>query len=257
MKKFAVGPDPHVPFHDRYAKDLFLRFCNEWKPDMVVLLGDLLDCRQLSPFVRDPRSRQEFGRDLEDGKVYLDDINQATSYGTRKVFLGGNHEDRIRKYLWTNAQELAGVKGLNIPDLLELEQKRWEYIPYYDAVGACGAPGLMYYGILIMHGLFARKHSAATARAHFERFICNGINGHSHRQGQYLHRAWGGEFQWTESGCLCGLEPPYMSSPDWQQGWTAGYIFDDKPDNPNPRFDLHNVVITNKKAVWEGKLLKA
>jgi hypothetical protein len=257
MKKIAIGTDPHCPYEDKYVQNLFLRFINDWKPDVVVLAGDLIDCRQLSPFDRDPRTRQSFGGDLEISRGYLDSINEATSYGTRKIFLGGNHEDRIRKYLWSTAPELSSVEGIDIPDLLGLEERHWEYIPYYDAVGTTGAPGFMYYNILVMHGIFARKHSAVTARAHFERFICNGVNGHTHRQGTYYHRAWGGEFTWIEAGCMCILEPPYMSSPDWQQGWTAGYVFDDKPENPNPRFDLRNVVVNNKKAVWEGKLLKA
>jgi hypothetical protein len=256
MKRVVVATDVHVPFHDPVALALLQKFTSDFRPDVFVVGGDLIDFYPLSAFDRDPKRRLSLRDELEQAHAYLQDIGLALPRGCRKVFLAGNHEDRLRRYLWRNAPELADLEELDLASLLHLPRMGYEYIPYDDPVGAVGAPGLDLYGILIMHGQFVRKHSGATARAHFERFMCNGVCGHSHRQGSYFHRAWGGESGWWEAGCLCKLEPPYMSSPDWQAGWLAGYIHDE-PDNPAPRFELQTAVVHNKKLAWEGRLYRA
>jgi hypothetical protein len=256
MKKLVVVTDRHIPFDDPAAASILNQFLGEFKPDLYVEGGDFLDCYQLSRFDRDPQRRMNFAKDITTGRSRLRGLEAILPETCRKVFLEGNHEDRFRKFTWDKVPELADLDGMSLAEQLHLQAHGWEHIPYADPVAAVGAPGLSVYGLLIMHGLMARKHSGATARAHFERFLCNGISGHSHRQGRYYHRAWGGEYTWLEAGCMCQLEPPYMSSPDWQQGWAYAYIHD-STSNPAPRFELHEAVVHNRKMSWEGRLFHA
>lgn len=246
----------HVPYGDPAAQTILLSFLQHFRPDIAVIAGDLLDFYPLSPFDKDPRRRFELSRELKVAQEYLAAIDAVLPKRAERVLIGGNHEDRLRRYLWRSAPELENLPELEVETLLGLEERGWRWLPYYDAVTACGSPGYNCHGILITHGVMARKWSCYSARAHFERFHCNGVHGHTHRQGSYFFRAYGGEWQWIEAGCQCKLEPPYSPSPDWQSGFVAGYIWDE-PGDLTPRFDLRPVVVHNGKAAWEGKLFRA
>ena len=65
MKKLFVIPDIHSPFHDRLAIRLMLLALKEFKPDIVVQLGDLIDCYSLSSFSIDPLRRKLFKDEVE------------------------------------------------------------------------------------------------------------------------------------------------------------------------------------------------
>lgn len=257
IKRIAVFSDVHVPYHGVQAQAVLLAFLGHFHPNIVVLAGDLLDFYSLSHFDREPSRRLQLPDDIQQARDYMKDLDAVLSPLCRKVFLGGNHEDRLRKFLWKQAPELYELESLDIPGLLSLEDRSWEYIPYYEPMATSGAPGLALYNLLITHGTVARKWSGYTARAHFERFNYSGISGHTHRLGTFYHRAYGGQYVWFEAGCLCGLEPPYMASPDWQQGWIAGYIHGESDDDPSPRFDLRTVFCYKGKAAWEGMVIKA
>lgn len=255
MKKLMVFGDIHVPFHSKPAQSIVLSVISEWKPDVIVLNGDLLDFYGLSPFDRDPERKCGLEDEFQLANRYLDHIDTAAP-DALKIFEEGNHEDRLRKYIWRNSPALAGLGGVDTESFLKLSERGWKFVPYFNPVESTGVPGYDLNGILIMHGLFARKASAATARAHFERFHCSGIHGHTHRLGVFLFRAYGGAYTWLESGCLCGLEPSYTPSPDWQNGFVAGYIHD-KPSSAQPFFEMQKYVIHNKKLSFEGRLFKA
>ncbi len=175
-----------------------------------------------------------------------------------KVFVEGNHDDRLRRFLWQRAPELVPLNTLTLPGLLRLEQRRWSYIPYYDPVNTSGAPGFYRSGILVMHGLFARRWSGASAQAHHQRFGGSGVHGHTHRMGVFQHRTFTEQGQqiWFEAGCKCSLEPSYMPGPDWQNGFVAGRVWEDG-DKLNPRFDFSLAQIHNGKLTWEGQLFRA
>lgn len=61
---------------------------------------------------------------------------------------------------------------------------------------------------------------------------------------------------WFESGGQCSVEPSYMSSPDWQNGFVAGRVCDDGPADMHPRFDFSLAQIHNTLA-FEGQVFKA
>ena len=136
----------------------------------------------------------------------------------------GNHDDRLRRFLWHRAPELASLNAISIPTLLNLEDRRWSYVPHFDPVNQSGAPGFYRSGILVRHGIFARRWSGQSAQAHHQRFGGSAVQGHTHRTRVFKHRQSAEQRQqiWFEAGCQCSLEAAYMSSPDWQNGFVAG-----------------------------------
>ncbi len=260
VERVVVLSDMHVPYHDQACESLVLRFLQEFAPTTLIIDGDVIDFYALSTFDREPSRRFDLAKDIQTTQNYMAELKKAVPATCKTVLIGGNHEDRLRKYLWSRAPELTGVVGTDIPDLLKLTKNNWQYVSYYNAPESnAGVPGYNLSNVLLVtHGICISKYSAYTARAHFDRFHTSGISAHSHRLGTYYFRAYGGSWIWLENGALCTLEPPYSPSPNWEQGFSAGYIFHDS-DKPSelPRFEMQNVLIHNRKLVWQGKLYKA
>jgi hypothetical protein len=249
-----------VPFENKAAQSLVIRFLQDFQPTTLVMAGDLLDFYQLSSFDREPARRFDLAKDVKTACSYLDSLTAAIPPTCKRVFLGGNHCDRIRKWIWSHAPELVGIAGTDIPELLKLTENNWQYIPYYNPSSVTdGVPGYNLSNVLLItHGLFVRKHSADGARAHFDRFHTSGISGHSHRLGTYYFQAYGGAWTWLESGCLASLSPAWLQSPNWQNGFVAGYIFhDDANPQDTPRFDMTPVLIHKRKLTWQGQVYRA
>lgn len=89
--------DPHKPIHP--SLQVARHFCREVKPDMLIVGGDWFTFDTLASFNTN-RSRVAEGlryrRELDHGVALLEQFAKLVPRG--KVFLGGNHEDRVR--LW-------------------------------------------------------------------------------------------------------------------------------------------------------------
>jgi hypothetical protein len=116
-----------------------------------------MDFYMLSRFDRDPRRRMNIDEDIAATNDYLDSIDIVLPDACEKVFVEGNHDDRLRRFLWHRAPELASLNAISIPGLLDLEGRRWKYVSYFDPVNQSGAPGFYRSGILVTHGIFARR----------------------------------------------------------------------------------------------------
>jgi hypothetical protein len=100
-----------------------------WKPDILVCLGDLADCYKVSSFSKDPRRGLSFDEEIADVCEGLDHLEEIGA--TQKIFVEGNHEHRIERYLRDKAPELFGF--ITTSKLLGLEERGWEFVPYKEA----------------------------------------------------------------------------------------------------------------------------
>ncbi len=240
QKKVLFIPDIHCPYEDTIALEALYCFMNWWKPDTVIILGDLIDFYAISRFNKDPDRALKLQEELDSSVQVLKDIKDRA--GNAKIyFIKGNHEARLKKYLWSNATELNSLKALRLENLLQFERFN---IKYEDR-------GLLKYKHLIVkHGTLVRKFTCYTAKGEFEKNGKSGVSGHTHRLGSYRHTNEGGEYIWVESGCLCKLNPEYMEgeTPNWMQGFTVGYF-----KEGSKRFLLETVPIIQGKAMYGGK----
>ena len=154
-----------------------------------------------------------------------------------KWWLGGNHEDRLRRLSWRTAG-LGQLKALDFPKLFELDQRGFKWKPYGEF--------LELGKLTVTHGEFVRKHSGDSGMATLERLGTSVLVGHTHRMGSYyrtdtrgVHGAW-------ENGCLCRLDPEYEHFPNWQQGFSVVKVFDSK------LFNVQQVPIINRKHLIYG-----
>lgn len=210
-ERILLWADFHIPFHDMRTLRAVEGFVRDFKPDIVVYMGDIFDCFELSKFTKSPLKRTTWGDDLRSGKVIL--ANQRRLFkDARVLWIDGNHEYRLWLYAARNAPALADI--IDPPALFGLRDLDIEYLPF----GSC----ISYLGYRIEHGCFVRKWSAYSARAERERHGTSGCSAHTHRRGMHCWTDERGTHTWHEIGGLMRLNPDWLQNPDWQQGIAYG-----------------------------------
>ncbi len=240
IKTGAVIGDFHNPYQDTKVVELVDRFLAEIQPDYLFYNGDVNDFYQVSVFSKDPARLDKLQKDLD---ITTDMFARHTELmpNTKKILVEGTHENRWFKYLQDKAPALSKLRSTNVTELYMLKKYDIEYVPFEQGVLVNGT-------FLIIHGDIASKHSAYTAKAHYENHGGSGICNHTHRLGSYYKRNRFGEFGWWENGCLCRLDPDWLSNPDWQQGFSLVHFKDDG------RFFVEQIPIVEKKFIWGGRL---
>ncbi len=212
MKTTVVANDFHFTFHDKGAVGLFLRFVLDNPPDQIIINGDLHDFYKLSKFDKDPNRIESLQKEIDVVTGFLDNLCICAS-GAKIFFIEGNHEHRLRKYMWRKAEALASLKCLELPELLKLNELRIKHIPYGE--------GVTVGKIFVYHGTIVRQDSSYTAKAEFLKNGCSGMSGHTHRDGKYVKRNRAGQFAWWENFCMCKLDPEYVDGiANWSQGFS-------------------------------------
>ena len=218
-----VAGDFQIPFYDPRTVSLFLRFAKDLQPDKIVLNGDVMDCWEISDFVRSPFVKTKFRDEIKQTKTFLKDLRQKCP-NSEITFIEGNHEFRVRKYLMYRAKELAELDELQIQTLLGLDELKIEYISNHLGANKHSDVYTRVGDLFIGHWDSIRQWGGFTAKNLLDkRGVCI-LQNHTHRMGSH-YRTWVGEKvmgAW-ENGCLCDLKPSYVANPDWQQGWSCVY----------------------------------
>jgi len=233
----VVLSDIHCPFQDKGVLKLAINFIRDNHPDTVHLLGDIVDFYSVSRFLKDPTRKLELQEELDDAADVLGEIREA-AFRSKIIFSEGNHEYRLRKYLSSEARALASLRALDLGELLGADRHKMA-MRQYDQPYRVGS-------LLLTHGDYARKWSAYSARAHFERYGCCVLHGHTHRLGSFYHRTVGDTYAAWENGCLCDLNPDYTTVPDWQHGWSVLWSNKDY-------FHVDQIAVVKGRYMYHGK----
>ena len=237
-EKAVFYSDFHAPYEDPWCVKIAEEFNAWFKPNYVFILGDLVDFYQLSKFDKSPYRMTELQNDLLSGKVILERL-RTSAPKDKMVFFEGNHESRLRKWLWKHP-EISSLQALSLPELLGLPTFGVEFVGSltdYD-----------YHGWSVEHGDIVRKWSGYTARGMMERRGTSGISGHTHRMGTNYMTDRGGDYVWIENGCMCDRHPEWIKAPNWQNGFTVGWF---KP--ADLRFTFDQVCVPDGKCVFAGR----
>jgi hypothetical protein len=240
--KIAIISDIHYPFHDERTVYAVFKFIDDFKPDIIVWNGDTGDFYNISSFDKNPKRTFRFEDELlgirED---LLVPCAKSWSWAVQ-YWAFGNHEERLRVYL-AKHPELAGL--VNLDKILGLSELGFQVLPYGGV--------LDYLGFAITHGTRYSSLPNGTARIHAQMIGGSGVVGHSHRIGQWTYTNLRGAHTFFESGCLCRLDPDWVSQrpPNWQQGFLAGVAQGNK-------VHLHPMVIYEEGfyGAFTGRLYK-
>jgi predicted phosphodiesterase len=126
VDRVLILPDTHAPYHDERAWKLAIKIGRAFKPDTLVHMGDLADFYAVSSHSKDPTRAMSLKDEILDVRRLR---RQMDSLGAeRRIFIEGNHEDRLRRYLQDKAPHLFGL--VSADELIQLSENGWEFIPY-------------------------------------------------------------------------------------------------------------------------------
>lgn len=230
------------PLHDMRALKVALNFVKDFKPDHIILGGDMLDCGAVSHHNRNKPGVVEGFRLIGDARelktALIDPLEamNAKSY----TYITGNHED----WLADLTDQIPALEGVvDIDRLLDLG-KRWKVVPQ---------GGLHKLGKLVfVHGdqIKGGEHSAKAAVVAFEKSI---RFGHHHTHQTYTKVAAVDAHGHTGIAvpCLCRKDPQYgEGNPNrWSQGFLYGWA-----NGPQGMFSDYVATIINGKSFINGKL---
>jgi len=210
--KIVVLGDVHIPYQDNDAIKLVLMFIKWYKPQVLIMNGDIVDATRLSKYRKEPDTKR-FSEEIDLARSFLNDIKMATGRWCVSYFIFGNHELRCQKYLIDNAPELYEVFSLE--DLLQLTSR-------FIIVNESMKENYLHIGNwYVGHWNKVNKHSGYTAKNLIDDRGVNIVQGHTHRlaivQRRFIDRLITG----VEGGCLCTLTPDYVVKPNWSTGFVV------------------------------------
>lgn len=180
------------------------RYAAEWKPDVIVQLGDWWDFPSLSSYDEGMAGMEgrRYRDDVETGNNALEamtrEILRPKGYRPRLVMLGGNHDGftnggRPDRFLQKNPKLIGQMKF----DDLAAKRLGWEYHEFLDPVTIDGIIYCHYFCRSASGGVVKSKNGAPTARAQVQREMRSCTAGH--KQGLDV---W---VQPTQDGIIRGL----------------------------------------------------
>lgn len=241
--------DTHVPFADEGAIKVVQGVIRDVRPDVLVNMGDLVDCWQISRFDKDPKRLDTLQDNIDGARKHLHQMAQIAPKA-RRVLLEGNHENRLSRCIASlegGQRELAKLRAfqdaIQWPNLLQLAGIGWEWVGERDQSRTPILPK-----IITKHGNIVRKWSGWSGKGEWEKYGRSGASGHTHRLGWFVHRDHNGNANWIETGCTCVLDAEYGVDFDWQQGcvvvtWSADHRLQ----------NVEFVAIRDGAAIWRAK----
>ncbi len=254
MEKFVALYDLHwgyqrknghkSPLHDAKALKVALDFIKEFKPDHVILGGDILDCGAISHHNHGKPGATEGLKMLADAKELVEAVIKPIEAVKPKslTYIVGNHEDWISQLV----EKFPSLEGIvDLKSMLKLSDK-WKIIPNGDThkLGK----------LIFMHGdqIKGGEHSAKWATVAWEG---NVRFGHHHTYQVYTKTSAKDANGHTGVAipCLCKKDPAYGGgSPNrWMQGFQYGYV-----GGPEGIFNDYTAIIINGKSIINGKVYK-
>lgn len=171
------------PTHDEKALDILIAMIEDMQPELIVCVGDNLDLPEMGKYVTYPAYAQTTQASIDRATMFCAQMRNAAPHA-RIIWLAGNHEERMPKYIVQNATAAYGLrKGnspeswpvLSVPYLCRMDEFGVEYFPGYPA-----ADFWINKKLRIIHGDRV-KSSGSTAHVYLNAEKTSVIYGHIHR----------------------------------------------------------------------------
>lgn len=241
LKKVFFFPDSHIPNeHENYA--VALRACRAFAPDTIVLLGDWMDAESLSSHAPTKPGLTDFNAEVEYARARLDELDAVPGV-SKKVYIMGNHEWRLERYLAERAPAL--FKSVSLPALLGLHERGWVSSAYHETykLGKLNVTHDTGSAGLNAHRSAASDHMGST------------VIGHTHRMAYEVRgKLSGAPYVAAMFGWLGDPKKvDYLhqaKAAHWTHGFGIGYVQD------NGVVHIVPVPIINGECVVEGRLIR-
>lgn len=243
-KRVMFIPDAHHPFVDRDVWGLLLRAARHYRPHVLVILGDFADFYAVSFFAKTPTRKNLLVDELDASRLALQELTEAagTQCSTR-VYLEGNHEERLTRYITQHAPALAGL--VDVRSALGITKLGYEFVPYKKSY-QLGK-------LRISHDFGKHGHGAILdARNTVEG---NAVIGHVHSLGTVYRSNVHGEvhvgasFGWLGDFDAIDYRHADKARRDWAHGFGVARL------EANGNIHIQPIPVVGRKVVVEGKII--
>ncbi len=241
IKRFLILSDLHVPYHDISYIALATKIIKLLRPDGLIQLGDAVDFWQISSYDKDPNRKRTLMDDVKMYSTILDEWEDALPITSEIFQLEGNHENRLTRYIWKHAKELADGWVKTVPEMLNLRKRSikctWHELSNWQSckIGNC----------IIHHGHYFNAH---TAMGNLTRYPTSLITGHTHRF-QFVSN--GDRFSATLGHGSNEADTAHQPTPTgWQQALGILTVV-------NGKSHLEPIMVRNGECVLFGKKVEA
>ena len=171
------------PTHDEKAIGVAISVIADLNPDEIVLVGDNLDLPEMGKYLTYPTYQQTTQAAIDRASLFCAQLRKAAP-DADITWLAGNHEERMPKYIATNAMAAYGLKRANqpeswpvlsVPFLVRMDEYNIVYKPGYPA-----ADYWLNEKLRIIHGDRV-KSNGSTAHVYLNQEKTSVIYGHIHR----------------------------------------------------------------------------
>ena len=234
--------DLHIPFHDKIALESALKYGRAYKPDCIILNGDVIDFYAVSFWEKDPRVVQ-LADEVEYGKCFLEDLRRMFPKA-RIIWKEGNHCERLWRRVIQKMPELLGLKdgdGLELVSLATL----FDFKEYGVELVDNKQPILCGEHLYVLHGHEFRQpfsNPVNPARGLYLKAQCNAIAGHLHQSSQHTQTGLAKTVSCWSHGALCNLRPKYNPINSWNLGFAIVEISRDSWSVENKKIISGRVV---------------
>lgn len=213
-RKHLVIPDTQVrPGVRTDHFDWIGKYAAEKRPDVIVHLGDHYDMPSLSSYDRGKGSAEgrRVAKDIAAGnEAFLrlsKHVRGVAGYKPRLVYLLGNHEQRIERYVNDNP-ELAGTVGYH---QFAAAGEGWKVYPFLQPVTIDGITYCHYFPRSGDGAISQTKRGAPTARAQVLREMRTCIAGHKQGLDTHIHHTGNRTIRGIIAGSCYQHQEAYLS----------------------------------------------
>lgn len=237
-KRVGILSDIHFPYSDLKALNAAVKYLVKYKPDTIILNGDIIDCYQLSNFEKDPRQRS-FKYELDMLREFFVQMRKLFPK-SRIVYKLGNHEERYEKKILQRVPEFVDIEMFNFGTVIKARDFDVELV---------GNKRVIRVGKLnVLHGHELPRGMAAPvnpARGLFLRTKASTLGAHHHQVSEHTESDLNGNLIgcWS-TGCLCDLTPHYMPINKYGHGFATVDVLNNAGD-----FRVNNIKIINGEVV--------
>lgn len=233
-----VISDLHIPYHNKMALELALKYGMEHNVDSILINGDYMDFAPLSHYTKDPYTKTRLRQHLDIGIQILAIIRNT--FPDAMIWLKqGNHELWLTQYLQNKAPELLDMEEFHLKSLLRFKEFGIQEIDSYQMIK---------YGKLnIVHGheLKQTLRSVNPARTLYLKTKTSTLVAHHHVTSEHTESDIDGKITtcWSMA-CLSQLKPKYAGL---DSKYNHGFVHLTKTSNGN--FKLSNKRIIDNEVV--------
>lgn len=238
FQTMLVASDIHDEECDPFWRRVFIDTVARVQPDTVVLGGDVFDLAEFGRYSVDPRDWDIVAK-IKWVHEFLGDIREAAC-DTEIVFIEGNHEHRLLRYLTENAPALkvllSDLHGWSVPKLLGLDKYEVRYVARADLATLNKTNVVKEIGknYEVFHDCFLVDHFPDGRSKGLP-----GVNGHHHQHvvySEYSHVF--GSYEWHQLGSGHRRQAEYCAGEKWNMGFITVTI---DTQEKLPMMDYHFV----------------